>query len=124
MSEKQEVKMLGHVNGDFYYEGRRFSQSRMRVDGEIVCRSYDGGPGLLLSLESMVIEAEPFDKPSFKDNQRVEVTLEGNGNWLPGRIRGIASSHLIDIWIVELDDYPDDWDFRCVTVPHSYIKLR
>lgn len=119
-----EKKMLGYVDGDFYYEGRRFSQSRMRADGEIVCKSYDGGPGYILSLETMVTPAEPFDKPAFKDDQRVEVTLEGDGVWLPGRIRGISSSHLIDMWIVELDEYPSDWKFKCITVPHTFIKLK
>ena len=64
------------------------------------------------------------EKPNFKEGQRVsfnfgsiQENLQGTG-----RIRGKITEHLIDFWIVEVDQplgahYP----WSCISAPHSCL---
>ena len=67
------------------------------------------------------------EKPSFKEGQRVFFDLDGKTKGY-GRIRGLATTGLLDFWIVEMDmvvgvdrsTYP----WSCITIPHSRITVK
>jgi hypothetical protein len=62
-------------------------------------------------------------KPNYEEGTRVKFDLgdvRGRG-W----IRGLASSHIVDFWIVEVDDANIDgkvYPWSCITVQHTCIE--
>lgn len=66
------------------------------------------------------------EKPVFTEGQRVLFNFDGKTKG-EGRIRGLAVSHLIDIWIVEVTPGtakgidPELYPWSCVTVPHTLL---
>lgn len=61
----------------------------------------------------------------FKNGARVEIALAGNiNNIVCGKIIGLASEHLVDMWIILLDgiiikDYP----YEAMVCQHTFIRL-
>ncbi len=64
-------------------------------------------------------------KPVFAEGQVVDFNLDGKMTGI-GRIRGCASEHIIDFWIVEVDSCsgvnPKLYPWSCISVPHPHIK--
>src|ERR1019366_5850655 len=66
----------------------------------------------------------PARKIEYEDGEGVMFTLDGDTTKLyTGVIKGKATSHIIDLWIVEVDK-PNDlvWPYSCITVQHTFIK--
>lgn len=73
----------------------------------------------------MALDIRGQEKPVYAEGQKVFFDVDGvlKGT---GRIRGRASEHLIDFWIVEVEvgcgidrnQYP----WSCITVPHTLIR--
>jgi len=67
---------------------------------------------------------DPKYKIEFKEGDRVTVTLDGDltKRTYNGTIIGISTRHIIDAWIVMLDEYPEGHPFKAVTLQHTFIK--
>lgn len=64
----------------------------------------------------------PDNKTRYENEERVEVVLDGREPVYTGRIIGIASSGLLDHWIVMLDEKLDSWPFQAVALQHTFIR--
>ena len=60
-----------------------------------------------------------FNKPEFRYGERVYCDMPTCVGW--GTIVGKASSHIIDLWIVDMDNFPENWKYKSITVPHTYL---
>lgn len=66
----------------------------------------------------------PDNKIEYKDGERVQIAFAGNPKDIHyGQIIGISSRHIIDHWIVLLDN-PSllGWNYRAITAQHTFIK--
>lgn len=66
------------------------------------------------------------NKPSFKDGDFVLVDMGcygfPDGTNRNGYIVGRASEHIIDMWLVQFDEYPTEYyKFKVLSVPHTFI---
>jgi len=71
----------------------------------------------------------PDNKTHYQDNDLIDVALNGDCTKIyKGRIRGLASEHIIDMWIVEIENpflYEDlKWPYSCITVQHTFLRKR
>lgn len=65
----------------------------------------------------------PDNKIHYNEGDRVQFTIDGNVNKLyHGTIVGFATNHLIDQWIVRLDEKLPDWEYSCIIVQHTFIR--
>ena len=65
----------------------------------------------------------PDNKIHYREGDRVEFTLYGDvSKLLRGIIVGIATSHIIDQFIVRLDEMLPDWAYSCVIIQHTFIR--
>jgi hypothetical protein len=66
-----------------------------------------------------------MDKPRYAEGQPVAFDF-GNGTSGTGKIRGLAFSHLVDGWIVEVEDFtgidPIAYPWSCIVVTHPQLK--
>lgn len=62
-------------------------------------------------------------KVEYEDQDRVLVTIDGNlENIYKGKIVGCSSKHIIDCWIVELDNYDiPNYKFKVINIAHPNI---
>jgi hypothetical protein len=66
---------------------------------------------------------DPRNKIEFHEGDRVEFTLDGNvSNLLMGTVVGISTRHLIDYWIIQLDEKLPEWEYSCVTIQHTMMR--
>ena len=72
------------------------------------------------------MEAEPLhpdNKPRFADGDRVQFTIDGDVTRLfLGTVVGISTQHVIDHWIVLLDERMPAWPYRAITVQHTFLR--
>jgi hypothetical protein len=75
------------------------------------------------------IEGIPMHpKKNFRYGERVELENMGNTGFSPyeglkGTIVGIATIHIVDTYIVEMDEFPNEhWEWKCITVPEGCLK--
>jgi len=74
----------------------------------------------------MALDIRGQEKPVYTEGQEVHFDF-GTGVKGKGRIRGQASQHLIDFWIVEVTEaegidknlYP----WSCISCPHTLITI-
>jgi hypothetical protein len=65
----------------------------------------------------------PDNHRHWVDQERVEVAWCGNAdNVFRGTVIGLASQHVLDFWIVLLDEKPAGWEYRAVTVQHTFMR--
>lgn len=64
----------------------------------------------------------PDNKTVYQDQERVEFIIVADGPIYKGKIVGVANSHLIDHWMIQLDEKIPDWEFSCVSIPHPQIR--
>lgn len=64
----------------------------------------------------------PDNKVEYGDHDRVEFVIVTDGPVYTGRIVGIASSHIIDHWIIQPDHKIPGWKYSCVSIPHPQIR--
>lgn len=67
-------------------------------------------------------------KQKFKYNDRVEFDLysfgenQPRGSLIRGRIVGLVSEHIIDFWIVEMDEFLPLWEFKAISVQNTFLR--
>jgi len=67
----------------------------------------------------------PDNKIRYNDGDRVQIALNGDPQDLyEGTIVGLASEHIIDYWIIELDYMLPNWSYHCITQQHTFIRPR
>ena len=65
----------------------------------------------------------PDNKIAYHEGDRVEVALSGDvDRVVKATVCGIASAHIIDHWIVRLDEPIGTWEFSCISVQHTFIR--
>jgi hypothetical protein len=73
----------------------------------------------------MTLGVDGKEKPVFAEGTRVSFdyygTIKGTGV-----IRGKASEHVVDLWIVEVESMtgqdPDLYPWACIVLPHTTLK--
>ncbi len=74
------------------------------------------------------IGIHPFDiafQDQYEDGDKVEFYIDGPESKLYyGTIRGKANMTLVNFWIVELDEMIPTWNYSCITVLHTLMRLR
>lgn len=65
----------------------------------------------------------PDNKIEYREGDRVEVALGGDVKEVVlGTIRGISSAHVLDFWIVQLDQLLPSWEYSCITAQHTFVR--
>lgn len=68
---------------------------------------------------------DPIFKIRYKDGDRVQVAIAGNTEMIvSGTIVGLASEHVIDMWIVLLDELLPykEYPYRAFVAQHTFIR--
>lgn len=61
---------------------------------------------------------------TYNEGDRVEFTIDGNtDNILTGKITGLVSKHIIDVWIVTPDKPISGWQYSNIAVQSSFIRM-
>mgnify|MGYP003387141721 CR=1 FL=1 len=62
-------------------------------------------------------------KPVYKNNERIQVALNGDTNNIKnGKIVGISSINIIDMWLVQFDSKLEHYEYDVITIPHTFIR--
>ena len=65
----------------------------------------------------------PDNKIEYNEGDEVEIVLDGNiKNIMNATICGKASEHIIDFWIVKLDNKIHNYQYSCLSVQHTFIR--
>jgi hypothetical protein len=66
---------------------------------------------------------DPALKIKYRDGDRVDVALAGDvTNIVRGTVRGISAQHVLDWWIIELDEPIEGWEYSCITEQHTFLR--
>lgn len=83
-------------------------------------------PTKILNPDSSTNLLHPDNHPKFKEGDRVRYSFGANLLSGSGTICGLATAHILDMWIVRFDEIPDTetYNYSCVTVPHTCLTYR
>lgn len=60
----------------------------------------------------------------FKNGDRVQVALAGNvDNLYSGTIIGLASEHVVDMWIIRVDESIKNYPYEALVQQHTFLRL-
>ena len=64
-----------------------------------------------------------MNKPKYVNGDRIQIALDGyTNNIIEGTVIGIASEHVIDLWIVRFDKRLDHYPFDAATIQHTFMR--